>query len=41
MHTVVAIYFLDDTVIIGHVGDSRVYPLPRRAAHPSTEDHHS
>lgn len=37
--TVVAMYFLDDTVIIGHVGDSRVYRLRGRTLTQLTEDH--
>jgi PPM family protein phosphatase len=37
--TVVAIYFLDDTVIIGHVGDSRVYRYRDGRLSQLTEDH--
>jgi protein phosphatase len=37
--TVVTIYFLDDTVIIGHVGDSRVYRLRDGRMTQLTEDH--
>jgi protein phosphatase len=37
--TVVALYFLDDTVIIGHVGDSRVYRLRDGVMTQLTEDH--
>jgi protein phosphatase len=37
--TVVAIYFLDDTVIIGHVGDSRVYRYRDGRLTQLTEDH--
>ena len=36
--TVVAIYFLDDTVIIGHVGDSRVYRYRDGRLSQLTED---
>ncbi len=37
--TVVAMYFLDDTVIIGHVGDSRVYRFRDGRVTQLTEDH--
>jgi len=37
--TVVATCFLDDTVIIGHVGDSRVYRLREEKLTQLTEDH--
>ena len=37
--TAVAIYFLDDTVIIGHVGDSRVYRYRDGRLTQLTEDH--
>jgi protein phosphatase len=37
--TCVAVYFLDDTVIIGHVGDSRVYRLRNHELVQLTEDH--
>jgi serine/threonine protein phosphatase PrpC len=37
--TVVAIYFLDDTAIVGHVGDSRVYLHRNRNLTQLTEDH--
>jgi protein phosphatase len=37
--TVVATYFLDDTVIVGHVGDSRVYRLRDGQMTQLTEDH--
>ena len=37
--TAVAIYFLDDTVIIGHVGDSRVYRYRDGRLSQLTEDH--
>ena len=37
--TVDAIYFLDDTVIVGHVGDSRVYRLRDSRIQQLTEDH--
>ena len=37
--TVVAVYFLDDTIIIGHVGDSRVYRYRDKTLTQLTEDH--
>jgi protein phosphatase len=37
--TVVAVCFLDDTAIIGHVGDSRVYRHRARELTQLTEDH--
>jgi protein phosphatase len=37
--TVCAMYFLDDTVIIGHVGDSRVYRYRDGKITQLTEDH--
>lgn len=37
--TVVAIYFLDDTIIVGHVGDSRVYRCRDGKLTQVTEDH--
>jgi protein phosphatase len=37
--TVVALYFLDDTAIIGHVGDSRVYRYRGGELTQLTEDH--
>jgi PPM family protein phosphatase len=37
--TVVALYFLDDTAVIGHVGDSRVYRYRARELTQLTEDH--
>jgi len=37
--TVVALYFLDDTAIIGHVGDSRVYRLRDHKLRQLTDDH--
>ncbi len=37
--TVVAIYFLEDTVVIGHVGDSRVYRYRNGELVQLTEDH--
>jgi PPM family protein phosphatase len=37
--TVVAMYFLDDTVIVGHVGDSRVYRYREGRLTQLTEDH--
>ncbi len=37
--TIVATYFLDDTIVIGHVGDSRVYRYRGGALSQLTEDH--
>lgn len=37
--TIVACYFLDDTIVIGHVGDSRVYRYRDNALSQLTEDH--
>lgn len=37
--TCVAVYFLDDQCIIGHVGDSRVYRYRQRELAQLTEDH--
>lgn len=37
--TVVAIYFLEDNTIVGHVGDSRVYRLRSGELTQLTEDH--
>lgn len=37
--TIVTLYFLDDTSIIGHVGDSRVYRLRDGVLTQLTEDH--
>jgi protein phosphatase len=37
--TVVATYFLDDTMLIGHVGDSRVYRYRDGKLTQLTEDH--
>jgi protein phosphatase len=37
--TVVAAYFLDDTVVVGHVGDSRVYRYRDGRLSQLTEDH--
>ncbi len=37
--TVVAAYFLDDTMVIGHVGDSRVYRIRNGEITQLTEDH--
>lgn len=37
--TVVALYLLDDTAIIGHVGDSRVYRFRNNELTQLTEDH--
>lgn len=37
--TVVAVYFLDDTVVVGHVGDSRVYRQRDGKITQITEDH--
>lgn len=37
--TVVAIYFLDDSIIVGHVGDSRAYRYREGSLTQITEDH--
>ena len=37
--TLVATYFLDDTVVVGHVGDSRVYRYRDGSMTQITEDH--
>jgi protein phosphatase len=37
--TIVAIYFLDDKVVVGHVGDSRCYRLRDGELQQITEDH--
>ena len=37
--TLVAVFFMDDNVIIGHVGDSRVYRLREGKLTQLTEDH--
>lgn len=37
--TVVSTYFLDDTIIVGHVGDSRVYRYRDGRLEQLTEDH--
>jgi PPM family protein phosphatase len=37
--TIVATYFLDDTLVIGHVGDSRVYRYRDGRLSQLTEDH--
>ena len=37
--TVVAAYFLDDTIVVGHVGDSRVYRYRDGKLTQLTEDH--
>jgi serine/threonine protein phosphatase PrpC len=37
--TCVAMYFLDDTVVVGHVGDSRCYRLRQHEMVQLTEDH--